>query len=186
MGVAMYKRVQSCRIRWSARQFRKRPLLSLGGAFLVVCFACCDVAQAAQRQLDRNAAELCRDVPDVACWVWLLSSLRGKFASLSSARRTEIAAELTNPAKEPFRKKSTRKVTLDSRRKEESRSWLELQQPWRRKRRERLERRRVARLTRASEWLRYHVYAACLRSDYRAPFEEAVAKPAVGVTDTGE
>ena len=30
------------------------------------------------------------------------------------------------------------------------------------------------------------MYAACLRSDYRAPFEEAAANPAVGVTDTGE
>ena len=32
-GVAIYKREQSYRIRWSARQFRKRPLLSLGGVF---------------------------------------------------------------------------------------------------------------------------------------------------------
>ena len=58
----------------------------------------------------------------------------------------------------------TRKVMLDSKPKEENRSWLELHQPWRQKRRERLQRRRIARLTRASEWLRYHVYAACLQS----------------------
>jgi len=124
MGVAIYKRVQSYRIRWSAKQFRKRPLLSLGGIFLVVCIAWCDIAQAARRQLERNASDLCRDVPDVACWVWLWSRLLAKVANLVPARRTRVAAELTIPAKEPFKKMVTRKVTLDSKRKEESRSWL--------------------------------------------------------------
>ena len=56
--------------------------------------------------------------------------------------------------------KQTRMPTLDQRRLVEKHQWLEVQQPWRRKRRERARRRQVAKMARASLLLSYTQYAA--------------------------
>jgi hypothetical protein len=63
-----------------------------------------------------------------------------------------------------LRENLVRALTLDQRRLVEERRWLELQQPGRRKRRERSWRRQQARLARANQWLRCALYASCAAS----------------------
>ena len=151
-------------VRRTCLECRRRPLLALGGLTLVLCVMALECVAALQRSVERWTEQLSQDAPALSCWLWLLRVARQRFVGRAAGGHAPQDTTSMLSVRPSRRRQGKFRGRTGSESKETSRvqqewRWLELLQPWRRKRRERSFRRAAARKARLLVYVKRSMYS---------------------------
>ena len=167
-GTRVGTAIQRYPFRRSFRYIWQHPVSASRGLVRVIPFVTCGIVRTAQYQAQCLLSDFCLCVPKAECWVWLVEHTkrvaRRKLGKVSQSGHALPAAQVTTAECQQCTTTYRSKRTRVERRADENRRWLELQNPRLLKRRERSQRRRLARARRTNAYIRRALYLAVCRN----------------------